>query len=381
MKGLRRSRKSHAYRTKCGIWPNWPDLWRDYDCGICCCHVLWGVCDQIDLIYEGITTPVGWIVMVCVLSTKLTWFMKGLRPKCGRCYCHLLCNGDQIDLIYEGITTANVVNTWQLSSTTKLTWFMKGLRQLELLAPILRFSTMTKLTWFMKGLRHTAQSAVYTIATCWPNWPDLWRDYDDTWFTPYYCGLAWWPNWPDLWRDYDYGADAPRMAVLINKTKLTWFMKGLRLISRVLRINSTASETKLTWFMKGLRLPQLIAAFKAAYFVTKLTWFMKGLRPRQGKPLWCALCPWPNWPDLWRDYDPQIWLLLVAAHWRPNWPDLWRDYDPKNSINSISPFIETKLTWFMKGLRLHNFAPSIVAGLSYDQIDLIYEGITTYFAN
>ena len=84
--------------------PNWPDLWRDYD-GHCIMALSWVNADQIDLIYEGITTRKLGIDINCKNQrTKLTWFMKGLRHH-KKTTMQDLDAEDQIDLIYEGITT------------------------------------------------------------------------------------------------------------------------------------------------------------------------------------------------------------------------------------------------------------------------------------
>ena len=66
-------------------------------------------CDQIDLIYEGITTVQfeSIIAKGACKVTKLTWFMKGLRPQIIHCGFQSRKFRDQIDLIYEGITTQN----------------------------------------------------------------------------------------------------------------------------------------------------------------------------------------------------------------------------------------------------------------------------------
>jgi len=135
----------------------------------------------------------------------LTWFMKGLRHH-GTALDQSRQQLDQIDLIYEGITTRGPwLHEWRPCDGG-------------------------------------------------PNWPDLWRDYDVggsfRLFPPkvprdqidlIYEGIttlrivsirtvsSTWPNWPDLWRDYDTSSTHYHFLLSWYLTKLTWFMKGLRL--------------------------------------------------------------------------------------------------------------------------------------------------------
>jgi len=135
------------------------------------------------------------------------------------------------------------------------------------------------------------------------------------------------PNWPDLWRDYDSCWFSTLMQPLSPATKLTWFMKGLRL---------TSWTRVITLVHEGPNWPDLWRDYDAQSAVYTVP-------PCYGGPNWPDLwrdydaisltsylmwVQWPNWPDLWRDYDLSYcttypFLLL----WGPNWPDLWRDYD------------------------------------------------------
>ena len=64
---------------------------------------------RIDLIYEGIATPLR--IQRYGLGYKwseLTWFMKGLRPSAPGCPCASAPRRVRIDLIYEGIATSAI---------------------------------------------------------------------------------------------------------------------------------------------------------------------------------------------------------------------------------------------------------------------------------
>ena len=85
---------------------------------------------RIDLIYEGIATPLPLIfpLFLFLFLSELTWFTKGLR---------LPYQLDQskvkvyvrIDLIYEGIATEVLSFVWTFCClSSELTWFTKGLR-------------------------------------------------------------------------------------------------------------------------------------------------------------------------------------------------------------------------------------------------------------
>ena len=287
-------------------------------------------------------------------GTKLTWFMKGLRlwPAVG----YESPDIDQIDLIYEGITTLFFEPCYLVCGLgTKLTWFMKGLRLCSLSRRRVFPLSGDQIDLIYEGITTVSSRPI--------------------------CFRVSGPNWPDLWRDYDQGADDVAFALVVA-TKLTWFMKGLRHDAHLVALSFFLwSLTKLTWFMKGLRLWWVCHPLFSAIFMTKLTWFMKGLRLwLMVGPLCVGGCCRPNWPDLWRDYDHapssfalsassikdqidliyegittplnRISVFIQQRNW-PNWPDLWRDYDRPVGVLYIS---ECKF---------------------YDQIDLIYEGITT----
>ena len=113
--------------------------------------------------------------------------------------------------------------------------------------------------------------------------------------------------------------------------------------------------SKLTWFMKGLRLKHPGWKVWRSRRGSKLTWFMKGLRPKS--------C---------------FWLTLTRHFSRPNWPDLWRDCDPE--VNSLICAARSlvQIDLIYEGIATCCPTRSIMSeAVSSVQIDLIYEGIAT----
>ena len=177
---------------------------------------------------------------------------------------------DQIDLIYEGIETCNgrhkliPTNCW-----TKLTWFMKGLR--PVMAVNAAASINDQIDLIYEGIE-TLHQIRCNLFHKRPNWPDLWRDWDK-----YPCSNAFaFTDQIDLiYEGIETQFHSHFVSLLVCSTKLTWFMKGLRLYLNIVIL--CQCSTKLTWFMKGLR-PFCGLRFLSSSWLTKLTWFMKGLR-------------------------------------------------------------------------------------------------------
>ena len=156
MKGLRPLVDLSPIRPLFALGPNWPDLWRDYDI----------------MAPPWINPDNNW--------TKLTWFMKGLRLEVPDCTSDVPVTADQIDLIYEGITTlaGHSVSSHRRSQGTKLTWFMKGLRLCGL-CPSGQFHRPDQIDLIYEGITTLHQLTITSYwVDIWPNWPDLWRDYD-----------------------------------------------------------------------------------------------------------------------------------------------------------------------------------------------------------
>ena len=144
---------THSIMWLCPVRPNWPDLWRDCDPFILVCyfkHVtrpnwpdLWRDCDLCSLVKPSVKE----------MSSELTWFMKGLRPKLMHVVVLFIYTQSEltwfmkglrhtpfdirnrsggpfvrIDLIYEGIATHALVLYVINCGMSELTWFMKGLR-------------------------------------------------------------------------------------------------------------------------------------------------------------------------------------------------------------------------------------------------------------
>ena len=230
------------------IWPNWPDLWRDWDL-----KFLGGTClggtDQIDLIYEGIETSSICSLFHCVLS----------RPN----WPDLWRDWDSFYCLHIAIV-----------KPTKLTWFMKGLRPLV--------STATLIKFFR-------------------------------------------PNWPDLWRDWD-NRESCSISLVLNTTKLTWFMKGLRqcrdwhslffcfcdqidLIYEGIETTmfhtrwrpQTADQIDLIY--EGIETRVQGPRYQLFLPTDQIDLIYEGIETYRYPHGYNHPCRWPNWPDLWRDWD------------------------------------------------------------------------------
>ena len=105
---------------------NGPDLRRDYDV-LGYSRLLPGTLVRMDLIYEGITTSFGFRFFKTSQASEWTWFTKGLRHLL-RAVCVIGGPYVRMDLIYEGITTEPSGSSTKFHFPSEWTWFTKGLR-------------------------------------------------------------------------------------------------------------------------------------------------------------------------------------------------------------------------------------------------------------
>ena len=139
--------------------------------------------------------------------------------------------------------------------------------------------------------------------------------------------LVFCPNWPDLWRDCD--------------TYRPWFVLTPLLVQIDLIYEGIATHVPLkrTTWVNNVR--------------SKLTWFMKGLR-RYDNSLFFVRSSFlsPNWPDLWRDCDLFSWFFSFYLSYRFVQIDLIYEGIATLRFRHLQSVCqESKLTWFMKGLR------------------------------
>ena len=136
---------------------------------------------RIDLIYEGIATGIMCVIMpVCPVSPN--W--PDLWRDCD--FLLLLCL------------------TFHLLHLSELTWFMKGLRLRSGYFFFVRPFAKVRIDLIYEGIATCFSYAVFiSVRLRRPNWPDLWRDCDCSFFIVNSILRPLSPNWPDLWRDCD----------------------------------------------------------------------------------------------------------------------------------------------------------------------------------